>query len=66
MSDENDRTPDGEGGERPIDDPLPEHSPVIDEPGREIPVVDPSRPDLPRPIRDPETPPDSGEADGHR
>lgn len=44
-------------GERPIDDPLPEHSPVIDEPGREVPVVDPSRRDAPRPVREPEPPP---------
>jgi hypothetical protein len=43
-------------GQKPIDDPLPEHSPVIDEPGRQAPAVDPSRPDAPRPVREPDSP----------
>lgn len=43
-------------GRRPIDDPLPEHSPIVDEPGRETQVIDPSRPDTPPPVREPESP----------
>jgi hypothetical protein len=46
-----------DGPERPVDDPLPENSPIIDEPGREVPVVDPQRPDLPRPVREPQRQP---------
>jgi hypothetical protein len=40
-------TPDGE--ERPMDDPLPER-PIIDEPGRVVPVVDPRAPGAGQPI----------------
>lgn len=43
---------DPSGGERPIDDPIPEQ-PIIDEPGRVVPVVDPRRPDAPAPVREP-------------
>jgi hypothetical protein len=49
--------------DRPIDDPLPEHAPVIDEPGREVPVVDPNQRDVPRPVREPPTEPD-GQREG--
>jgi hypothetical protein len=44
--------------DRPIDDPLPEGQPIIDEPGRQVPVVDPRPPQSPRPARDPQ--PDPG------
>lgn len=49
------------GEERPIDDPLPER-PIIDEPGRVVPVVDPSAPGAghPIPVDEPGTGPDSG------
>jgi hypothetical protein len=43
--------------DRPIDDPLPEGQPIIDEPGREIPVVDPRPPQAPRPLREPQSDP---------
>lgn len=46
-----------ETADRPIDDPLPEGLPVIDEPGREIPVVDPQPPQAPRPLREPQSDP---------
>jgi hypothetical protein len=44
----------------PIDDPPSgrQREPVIDEPGREIPAVDPRRPGEPRTIREPEKTPD--------
>jgi len=47
-----------ETSDRPIDDPLPEGQPIIDEPGRQVPVVDPRPPQSPRPARDPQ--PDPG------
>lgn len=40
------------GPARPIDDPIPEE-PIVDEPGRVVPVVDPRRPDGPSPVREP-------------
>jgi hypothetical protein len=43
--------------DRPIDDPLPEGLPIIDEPGRQVPVVDPRPPQSPRPARDPQPAP---------
>ena len=46
------------GGARPIDDPKPEE-PIIDEPGRIVPVVDPRRPDGPAPVREPAPSPGS-------
>jgi hypothetical protein len=46
----------------PIDDPPAGREPVIDEPGREIPAVDPRRPGEPRTIRDPK--PDPQEPSG--
>lgn len=41
----------------PIDDPLPDGAPVIDDPSREVPAVDPRRPDAPEPVREPERDP---------
>jgi len=43
--------------DRPIDDPLPEGQPIIDEPGRQVPVVDPRPPQSPRPVREPQPEP---------
>jgi len=39
----------------PVDDPspLPDGAPVIDEPDREVPAVDPRRRDAPEPVREP-------------
>ncbi len=50
---------DSPGAERPIDDPLPD-KPILDEPGRLVPVVDPRRPGEGRPIREPEAPREPG------
>ena len=41
---------------RPIDDPLPDGAPAIDDPSREVPAVDPPRRDAPEPVRDPQGP----------
>ena len=41
---------------RPIDDPLPDGAPVIYDPDREVPAVDPPRRDAPGPVRDPQGP----------
>ena len=43
--------------DRPIDDPLPEGQPIIDEPGRQVPIVDPRPPQSPRPVREPQPEP---------
>ena len=50
--------PDGAVGRRsPVGDPnpspLPDGAPVIDEPGREVPAIDPRRRDAPEPVREP-------------
>ena len=37
----------------PIDDPEPPARPPVDEPGRELPAVDPRRPEAPEPVREP-------------
>lgn len=50
--------PEPGSGERPIDDPIPE-KPIIDEPGKVIPVVDPL-PGSGQPIREPEPTPEPG------
>ena len=43
----------------PMDEPpAGRREPIIDEPGREIPAVDPRRPGEPRRIREPEPTPD--------
>jgi len=47
------------GGDRPIDDPIPEE-PVVDEPGRVIPVVDPRPSGAGRPVREPDPPREPG------
>jgi hypothetical protein len=39
---------------RPVDDPLPDGTPIIDEPDREVPAVDPRRRDAPEPVREPD------------
>jgi hypothetical protein len=57
------RDPSGAGGQRPIDDPIPEE-PIIDEPGRVVPVVDPGRPNAPAPVREPAPAPGSPQRPG--
>jgi hypothetical protein len=42
---------------QPIDDPLPDGAPVIDDPSREVPAVDPRRRDAPEPVREPQRDP---------
>jgi hypothetical protein len=37
----------------PVDDPLPDGAPVIDDPDREVPAIDPRRRDAPEPVREP-------------
>jgi hypothetical protein len=44
---------------QPIDDPLPDGAPVIDDPSREVPAVDPRRRDAPEPVREPRRDPQS-------
>lgn len=44
---------------RPVDDPLEDGVPIIDDPSREVPVADPRRRDAPEPMREPERYPDS-------
>jgi hypothetical protein len=39
----------------PVDDPLPDGAPIIDDPSREVPQVDPGRRDAPEPAREPES-----------
>ena len=46
----------GPGTGRPIDDPLPDGAPLIDDPSREVPAVDPPRRDAPGPVREPQGP----------
>ena len=41
----------------PVDDPLPDGTPIIDDPSREVPAVDPRRPDAPGPVREPDRDP---------
>jgi hypothetical protein len=43
----------------PVEDPLPDGAPVIDDPSREVPAVDPRRRDAPEPVRDPQPNPQS-------
>jgi len=41
---------------QPVDEPpspLPDGAPVIDDPDREVPAVDPRRRDAPEPVREP-------------
>lgn len=42
---------------QPIDDPLPDGAPLIDDPSREVPAVDPRRRDAPEPVREPQRDP---------
>jgi hypothetical protein len=43
----------------PREEPPEAQEPVIDEPGKEVPAVDPRRPGEPRTIREPRQEPDS-------
>lgn len=43
----------------PIEDPPSGREPVIDEPGRQVPAVDPRLPGQPRKIRDPKESPEN-------
>ena len=43
----------------PEPNPLPDGAPVIDDPSREMPAVDPRRQDAPGPIREPRRDPHS-------
>ncbi len=45
---------------RPVEDPVPDGTPIIDDPDREVPAVDPRRRDAPEPVREPDRDP-SGE-----
>ncbi len=38
---------------QPMDDPLPDGAPLIDDPSKEIPAIDPRRPNAPQPVREP-------------
>ncbi len=49
----------------PQQEPPEAQEPVIDEPGEEVPAVDPRRPGEPRTIREPEESPDSNPVPSH-
>lgn len=47
---------------QPVDDPLPDGAPLIDDPSRELPAVDPRRRDAPEPVSEPRYDPSEGAA----
>jgi len=49
----------------PREEPPEGQEPLIDEPGKEVPAVDPRRPGSPRTIREPRTDPDSEPQSAH-
>jgi hypothetical protein len=49
----------------PQEEPPAAHEPVIDEPGKEVPAVDPRRPGAPRTIREPDESPYSEPQPSH-